>query len=372
MKRIVISSNTSWSIYNFRLNLARSLKKDFYDVILVAPYDKYSEYLKEEFEYYDISINNKGVNPTEDLKVLRDYYKIYKQIKPHMVLNFTIKPNIYGSIVCRLLGIKVINNVSGLGTVFIKEGFTTKIVKLLYKLSLKKAEMVFFQNKDDKELFLTNCLVKYDNCDLLPGSGVDTVRFRPLYLKKDKIFRFLLISRIIWDKGIGEYIAAIRILRKKYPLLKFQLAGPLDSINKTAISKSQVQKWVEEGLVDYIGATDDVEKFIVRADCIVLPSYREGTPRVLLESASMGKPIITTNAPGCKEVVDDGINGFLCKTKNSNDLADKMEKIFCLEDKDRFKMGCEGRKKIISEFDEKIVIEKYSETIKRLIVKEPK
>lgn len=367
-KKIIICLNTSWNIHNFRLNLARSLKKAGYDVILVAPYDKYSEILKQEFEYHDIYMNNKGTNPKEDLKTLIEFYKLYKKIKPDVVLNYTIKPNIYGNIACSLLGIKTINNISGLGTVFIKESLITKVVKWLYKYSLGKSSKVFFQNNDDKELFIINKLVQQDKSDLLPGSGIDTNKFIPLeYKKSDNIFRFLLIARMLWDKGINEYIEAIKIIKQKYENVEFQLLGSLDVVNKTAISKEQIESWVEEGLVTYLGVTDDVKEYIKKSDCIVLPSYREGTPRTLLESASMEKPIITTNTPGCKEVVEDNINGFLCEVKNTQDLAHKMGKILNLSVIQRETMGKTGRKKMIKEFDESIVINKYLKTIKEII-----
>ena len=367
-KKIIICLNTSWNIHNFRLNLARSLKKAGYDVVLVAPYDKYSEILKQEFEYHNIYMNNKGTNPKEDLKTLIEFYKLYKKTKPLVVLNYTIKPNIYGNIACSRLGIKTINNISGLGTVFIKESIVTKIVKGLYKYSLNKSSKVFFQNNEDKELFIENKLVHSTLCDLLPGSGIDTNKFIPIeYKNEDKNLKFLLIARMLWDKGIGEYIDAARIIKQKYSNIEFQLLGSLDAINKTAISKKQMQLWIDEELVIYHGVTDDVKEYIKKADCIVLPSYREGTPRTLLESASMGKPIITTNVVGCKEVVDDKINGYLCELKNPEDLAHKIEKMLNLSEKERMQMGKAGRKKMIKEFEEKIVIDKYLETIKKII-----
>lgn len=365
-KKIVICLNTSWNIYNFRLNLARTLKNIGYKVILIAPYDKYSEILKQEFEYHDLYINNKGTNPIEDLKTLLELYKLYKNIKPDIVLNYTIKPNIYGNIACRILNIKVINNISGLGTVFIKESIITKIVNWLYKYSLGKSSKVFFQNNDDKELFIMNKLVQKNKCDLLPGSGIDTNKFIPIeYNKEDETFRFLLVARMLWDKGIGEYIEAAKILKKKYKNIEFQLLGSLDVINKTAIKQEQITSWVKDDLVVYFGSTDDVIQFIKKVDCVVLPSYREGTPRTLLESASMAKPLITTDVPGCKEVVDDGINGFLCEVKNPKDLADKMEKMINLNLYEKIAMGKAGREKMIKKFDESIVIDKYLENIKK-------
>ena len=365
MKKIIIVSNTSWSLFNFRFELARSIKKNGYEVILVAPYDEYSDRLSEEFEYHDIYMNNKGTNPKEDIKTTFAFYKLYKKIKPDVVLHYTIKPNIYGTIACSLLGIKTINNISGLGTVFIKESLVTKLVKWLYKYSLSKSSKVFFQNSDDRDLFIQNKLVQRDKCDLLPGSGIDTNKFLPIeYKKKDNTFIFLLVARMLWDKGIGEYIEASKIIKSKYKNVEFQMLGFLDVDNHSAVSKEQMQEWVDAGYVNYLGVSDNVKKEIAKADCIVLPSfYREGTPRVLLESASMAKPILTTDNVGCRDVVDDGINGYLCEVRNTQDLADKMEIMLDLSEDDRIVMGQRGREKMISEFDESIVIDKYLEAI---------
>ena len=366
--KIIISLNTSWNIYNFRLNLARALKENGYKVVLVAPYDKYSDVLSKEFEYHDVYMNNKGTHLVEDLKTLVGFYRLYKKIKPDVVLNYTIKPNIYGNIACSFLGIKTINNISGLGTVFIKESLVTRVVKWLYKYSLKSSSKVFFQNSDDRELFIENNLVKARLCGLLPGSGIDTDKFKPIIHKnKDNTFRFLLIARMLWDKGIGEYIKAANILKDKYQNVEFQLLGSLDASNNTAISKEQMQEWVDANTVNYLGVTDNVMEYIEKSDCVVLPSYREGTPRTLLESASMAKPIITTDVVGCKEVVDDGVNGYLCEVRNAQDLADKMEMMLSLSDDNRKSMGEAGRVKMINEFDESIVISKYLVNIDEIL-----
>jgi glycosyltransferase involved in cell wall biosynthesis len=362
-------SNTSWSLFNFRFNLAKELKKNGYDVILVAPYDNYSDRLKEEFEYHDVWMNNKGTNPKEDIKTVLQFYKLYKTIKPDLVLHFTIKPNIYGTIATNMLGIKTINNIAGLGTLFIKQNFITKIAKWLYKYSQSKADKIFFQNSDDYKMFIDEKLVDKNKCDILPGSGVDTNKFVPVdYKKVDAAFRFLLIARMLWDKGVGEYVEAAKIIKQKYQDVEFQLLGFLDVENRSAISKKQMQKWANEGLVNYLGTSDNVQKEISKADCVVLPSfYREGTPRTLLESASMGKPIITTDNVGCRDVVDDGINGYLCEVKNAQDLAEKMEMMLNLPENKRIEMGNKGRKKMINEFDEKIVINKYLRTLEEIL-----
>ena len=369
MSKIVIVSNTSWSLFNFRFELARSISRNGYEVVLVAPYDEYSKRLSEEFEYHDIYMNNKGTNPKEDIKTTLEFYKLYKKIKPAVVLHYTIKPNIYGTIACNFLGIKTINNIAGLGTLFIKQNFVTKIAKLLYKYSQSKAGKIFFQNRDDFDMFIGEKLVDKNKCDILPGSGVDTNKFLPVeYKKGNDVFRFLLVARMLWDKGIGEYVEASKIIKNKYKNVEFQMLGFLDVDNHSAVSKEQMQEWVDSGYVNYLGVSDNVKVEIAKVDCVVLPSfYREGTPRILLESASMAKPIITTDNVGCRDVVNDGVNGYLCEVRNVENLAKSMEMMLHLSENERVEMGRKGREKMILEFDEKIVINKYLNNITKIL-----
>lgn len=368
--KILISINTSWNVINFRLGLLRALQEKGYHIAVIAPYDDYSRHFKElGFDYHAIEMNNKGTNPIEDLKLIGEYYRLLKKIKPDLMLNYTIKPNIYGTIAANMLKIPTINNIAGLGTLFVKQSFVTTIAKFLYKYSQSKASKVFFQNNEDYELFTHSRLIEADTAEVLPGSGVNTEKFTPMPKANnlDKIV-FLLISRMLWDKGVGEYVEAARYLTQKYPNAEFQLLGFLDVANKTAISKNQMEQWVSEGTVKYLGTSDNVQNEIADADCIVLPSsYREGTPRTLLEAASMAKPIITTDNVGCRDVVDDKKTGFLCKMKDPSDLAEKMEYIIAMSESERNIMGQEGRRKMLNEYDEKIVIEKYFNVIERIL-----
>ena len=365
--KIAIVTNNSWYAWNMRANLGRAFKNNGYDVFFVCPYDKYSENIKKEFEYIDVKVRSKGTNPFYDLKTIYNFYVIYKKIKPDIILHYTIKPNIYGTIVSGILNISTINNITGLGTLFIKQNIITKIAKFLYKFSQKKSTKIFFQNQDDFNMFVEEGLVQKEKCDLLPGSGVDVEKFIPIEKKNDGIFRFLLISRMLWDKGIGEYVESAKIIKEKYQNVEFQLLGFLGVENPTAISKKQMDIWVKTGIVNYLGTSDDVRVEIGKVDCVVLPSYREGMSRSLLESCSMAKPIIATNVVGCKQVVDDGINGYLCEVRNAQDLADKMEKMFNISNEERMQMGLKGREKIKKEFDEKIVINKYLKSIEKII-----
>jgi len=369
MKKIAIVLNSSWQAYNFRLTLAREIKESGYKVVFIAPYDnKYSEFLKEEFDFFHIYIDPKGINPIGDFKTLILMYKLYKKIAPDIVLNFTIKPNIYSSIISKILEIKSINNITGLGTVFIRKSIVTTIVKLLYKISLNCASKVFFQNNDDKKLFLENKLVSEKKCDLIPGSGVDTEKFSPVLINtQNDNLKFLVVARVLKDKGIYEYIDAIKIIKLKYDNISFQLLGEVGVQNKTAILEDELNEWVNQGLINYLGTSDEVQNILKNVDCVILPSYREGTPRSLLEAASMEKPIITTNVVGCKEVVDDGVNGYLCEVRSSEDLARKIEMFINLPFEKKLDMGKEGRKKMLNEFSESIVIKKYLDSIKEIL-----
>jgi len=364
-KKIAIISNVSWNLYNFRLSLMVAMRNAGYDVIAIAPHDEYSQKIIDAgFEFHSIKLNSQGINPLQDMQTTMEFYKLFKELSPDFICNYTIKPNIYASLVARALDIKMINNIAGLGTLFIKQGPITSIAKLLYKASQSKADRVFFQNRDDFKLFTDEGLVKRSSCDILPGSGVDTNRFRPQEKPQSEVIRFLHVSRMIWEKGIGEYVDAARIIKAKYPNVEFCLLGFLDVANPGAISREQMNEWVEEGVINYLGVSDNVDEVISTADCVVLPSYyREGTPKTLLESASSAKPIITTDNVGCRDVVDHGVNGYLCEPRSFEDLADKIEMFLALSLEERVKMGENSRRKVKSEFDEKIVIGKYLEVL---------
>lgn len=362
--KVAIVINTSWNIYNFRQGIIQKLIENGVDVIAIAPRDKFSEKLKDlGVTYYPISMDTQGVNPAKDLLLIWRLVLLYRRTKPDVILHFTIKPNIYGAIASELCGIPCINNVSGLGTVFLKDNLLSKISKSLYRYSFKFANRVFFQNEDDKTLFLKHRLVKESKTDVLPGSGIDLKKFsfHPLPIKEK--FTFLLISRIIQDKGIREFIEAIKQLRLKGINAHFQLLGAKDPNHKRGIPEEEINGWIADGLIDYLGSKEDVMPYIKEAHCVVLPSYREGTPRSLLESASMGRPLLATNVVGCKEVVISGYNGYLFTVKDSKDLADKMELMSGLSNEELTLFGANSRKLVESRFDQKIVVNKYVETI---------
>jgi glycosyltransferase involved in cell wall biosynthesis len=292
------------------------------------------------------------------------YYKLYRDIKPDMLLIYTIKPNIYGSIVSKILNIPTINVIAGLGTVFLDNRISSKLARWLYRIALFNNKVIF-ENRDDSVEFIKRDIIKKQQAVVIWGSGIDTEQFKPKkIIKRDKQdITFLLIARLIKDKGILEYIEAIKSIRVKYPTTKFQILGSYYFDNPSAISEDEVKSWVNEGIIDYLGYTDAVLEKIEKVDCVVLPSYREGLSRVLLEAGSMLKPIITTDVTGCREVVDNGYNGFLVSAKDSKSLAMAMEKMINLSNRERIQMGIRGRLKIINEFDDKIVIKKYLNAI---------
>ncbi|MFK5976197.1 MAG: glycosyltransferase family 4 protein [Sulfurovum sp.] len=364
-KTIAITINTSWNIFNFRVGLLKALQNDGYHIVCIAPRDEYSKRLEAlGFEYRHIDIDNRGSNPFLDMKLIYQLYHIYKEINPDVILHYTIKPNIYGSIAGGLLGMKMISNISGLGTIFLNQSFSSRVGKWLYRVALKYPKVVFFQNREDRELFVNLELVSKEKIDILAGSGVDMQMFKAPYKKKiyKKRLAFLFIARLLTDKGIMEFVEASAML----PNSDFYILGEYYPNNPTAITPKQMQKWTESFNLIYLGSTDSVKEVIDSVDCVVLPSYREGLSRVLLESASMAKPIVTTNVAGCKEVVDDGVNGFLCKPKDKVSLARTMKKMIDLSHKERQEMGIRGREKVAREFDEKFVIDRYKKAIREL------
>lgn len=364
-KTIVICSNYAWTIYNFRMALIRRLKAEGYKVIVLTEFDGYENVIQSEVEQIKpLFISRKGVNPFVDFFTIVDLVRLLIKFKPDLLLTFSIKPVIYGSIAAKILKIQSIVMITGLGTAFITDNWITKVVKSLYRFALSSVSIVFFQNVDDKDLFVDNKLVNKKVCRHSPGSGVDLEKFAYSPLPNTPEITFLLIARMLWDKGIGEFVEAAKTIKLKYPHANFQLLGPLGVQNRTSIKKSEVNAWENEGIVEYLGETDDVARFIENACCVVLPSYREGTSRVLLEAAAIGRPLVATDVPGCREVVSDGVTGFLCRPRDYADLSQKIESMLNLPYEARQVMGAMGREKIENEFRQEIVCDLYIDAIK--------
>lgn len=363
--KLLIAVNSSWNLFNFRAGLIRALVAAGHEVVVAAPRDEYSDKLASlGCRYVEVPIDNKGTNPVRDAKLIRSFLALLRSERPAAFLGYTIKPNVYGSLAARWLSIPTINNIAGLGAVFASDGWLNWLVRRMYMLALSRATTVFFQNQEDLDMFVLGGIVRREITDRLPGSGVDLARFAPRPPPGRKPVRFLLIARMLWDKGVGEYVQAARLLRDQGIHAEFCLLGFLDVDNPSAISREQMQAWTEEGAVKYLGTSDNVVEQIAEADCIVLPSYyREGTPKTLLEAAALARPIITCDSVGCRDVVDDGINGFLCTPRDAEHLADRMARIAAMSPAQRTDMGLRGRRKAETQFDERFVIEKYLRVI---------
>ena len=369
-KKIVVIENGLFSTYTMRDGLMKKLMEEGYDVTILAQTNSFVSQV-EKTGLHVINIGSVVSNPIKVFKYIFKVYSALRKIKPDVCLTFSIRPAIFGNIITRYLNIPTITNITGVGPLFTSKNFAYRIARLLYRFALSKTKKVFFQNSDDLNLFLENKFVSAEVAKSIPGSGVDYEKFSPIYNeeKEENPFVFLFIGRLIKDKGIFEFVEAARILRKKYPEILFHVIGPFwhQNLKSNTISKSELQNWIIEGIIDYEGEKKDIRKFIAKADCIVLPSYREGTSNILLEAASMEKPIVTTNTTGCKEVVEDNVTGFLCEVKDSTGLAAKMEKMYLLSPEERKTMGEKGRQKMIKEFDKKIVLNNYLNAIEEII-----
>jgi len=373
-RSIVISTNSAWNIFNFRRDLIASLRQIGYRIVALAPDDGYGARLAElGTEFVPVSMDRSGVSPLGDLRLLARYHSLLARIRPDVFLGYTIKPNIYGSIAAHVRGIPVINNVSGLGTAFMRPGLLAVIAASLYKRSFGRSRTVFFQNGDDRRLFLEKGIVRPEQARLLPGSGIDLRSFVPPAsdASRGAGLSFLFVGRLLWDKGLREFVEAARIVRADRPEIVFRILGFLDPNNRTAVSAAELQSWVDDGVIEYLGASDDVRPYVAAADCIVLPSYREGLPRTLLEGAAMARPLIATDVPGCREVVEDGINGYLCEVRNALSLAHVMLKLIGLPPDKRDEMGQSGRRKVEAQFDQAIVIDSYLRAIEEALTSGP-
>jgi glycosyltransferase involved in cell wall biosynthesis len=333
----------------------------------VVPYDSYTPKLFNlGCHVHSIKLNPRSKNIFSDLFLLFQYLYIFLRFKPDVYLGFTIKPNIYGSLICSFLRILYVNNIAGLGQTFSSSGLFKDVICKLYKLSLSNSSHVFFQNNTDKDIFISNGLISKYITSVLPGSGINTDKFNLVPLPTCKRLRFSLISRLLWDKGIKEFEEVACIIQNKGYDVEFYLFGFTDNTTGS-VSSAELDKIISKGNIIYGGKTDNVYDEIKNSHCIVLPTfYNEGTPRVLLEGSSMGRPLITTNTKGCRDVVTHGINGFLCKPRNSLDLANQVEKIILMDSDKRTQMGLRGREKILSHYDEKFVLQKYHEVISKL------
>ena len=358
---VLLASNTDWSIANFRGGLVSRLLAEGYRVAAVAPDSRQG--IRLPCELIPIAIERKSISPLRDLWLLLRLVRVFRTRRPFAVLTFTPKLNIYGVLAARCSAAKAISNVSGLGSGFLGGSLLMRIMHALYRQANSRADWVFFQNADDLAYFVGRRLVDPRKAVLVPGSGVDLARFRPESREPGKPFVFLLIARLLKDKGILEYVEAARLVRRRHAEMRFQLLGQLDPANPSAIGERQLRAWIDEGTIEHLGWHDDVRPSIAASDCVVLPSYREGTPRTLLEAAAMARPVIAADVPGCRQVVEHGRTGYLCRVRDQEDLAEKMIEMVELSAPERGRLCAEGRRKMEREFDEKLVIDRYLKTL---------
>ena len=360
--KILVVCNSLMGLIKFRKELLLKLIEEKNKVYVMAPISEYKQEVEKlGCKFIEIQMESRGMNIIHDLKLINALKKNIKNIKPNIVLTYTIKPNVYGGYVCQKLKIPYISNITGLGSAVENPGILQKITLFLYKIGLKKAKCIFFQNKDNLDFMLKKKIVNKDSCKLIPGSGVN-LQYNKLfsYPKNDKIV-FLFISRVLYEKGIEEYINAAKVIKKKYPNTEFHILGPCDD-NKYLDLLNELEK---EKIIIYHGKVDDVRKYQRISNCTIHPSfYPEGMSNVLLESCAAGRPIITTNRAGCKEIVDDGVNGYLVNIKDTDMLIKKIEEFINLPYEEKKKMGLNGRKKVEKEFDRNIVIDAYMKEIK--------
>lgn len=370
-KIISILSNTSWYIYNFRLNLIKSLINKNYIVITIAPHDSYTDKLINiGCDHHQIILDSNNKNPFKDLLFLFRLQRLLNDVKADVLLNFTAKPNIFGTFAAKINKIPCINNIAGLGTGFVNKSIVTRILKLLYYFSQRNANKVFFQNLDDLDEFIKAGLVK-KNFDVLPGSGVDLSKFNYCQLEKrdSEPFIFLFVGRMLYSKGVKLLFEASKeIFESNNYLFKIILIGESNVNSQDSISNHDIESWNSEIFFNYIGKTDNVYEYIKNSHCIILPSfYREGTPKSILEGLASGRPIITTNMPGCKTTVKDGYNGYLVNPRDLNDLFVKMKAIMDLSIFELKLFGMNSRSLAEKVFDEKTVINKYLNAIEELV-----
>lgn len=372
-KKLLIAfvANNAWSIYNFRIDIIRSILQEGHRIVVLSPPDEFVSGLTGEgCQYFPIEFDNRSLNPVMDIKLYFRLKELYRQIQPDLIFHYVAKPNIYGSLAAKALNIPSIAVVTGLGYSFAKKNWLYHFVKHLYKRSLGTASEVWFLNNEDAQIFHLAGIVKIRKIKVLPGEGVNTDYFRPAenHVKKNAgKLKFVMACRLLKSKGVGLFAEACRILKHKGYVFEADLLGFHEINHPDGISEQDLQKWQTEGLLNYRGFSSDVRAALMDGDCFVFPSYyHEGVPRCLMEAASMELPIITTRNRGCKEVVTDEVTGFLCNSGDPFDLAEKMEKFFSMQADEKEEMGKKGRELVLSKFDVKKVEVEYFKAIHAL------
>lgn len=367
MKTIAIVTNTSWNILNFRTSLIEELKQEF-NVILIAPQDDSSvEIQKIAPTYFLKKLSRKGTNPITELQLINELKQLYKQHKVDLALHFTIKPNIYGSIAAGQIGIPSISVVTGLGYTFLSNGIAAKMAKFLYKYAFQRNSLTIFQNKDDEQLFHQLKLAKQGKTTVIDGSGIDIDYFSPIEMPSSPTFKFLFVGRLLYDKGIQELFDAFTTEFNQNKQTELHIVGDVDNDNPSAYSQQDLDAILAKHKnIIYHGRVNAPKQLIAESNCVVLPSYREGLPRVMLEAIAMAKPVITTNTAGCKEITTNN-NGLLVPIKNATELGLAMKQMATLPTRERTQLGKNGRELAKKRFSARIVNKTYIKQIKALL-----
>lgn len=359
VNKVLFLVNHDVVIYNFRLELVERLLEENYEVHISSPYGERIEDLKKlGCHYHEIQMERHGMNPISEYKLLKAYKKLLKHVKPDMIFGYTIKPNIYGALAAQNKNIPFVANITGLGTAVENPGLTQKVMIVLYKIAFRKIQRVFFQNEENKEFFVKHNIA-VDKHGLLPGSGVNLARFSVKDYPSDEVIRFAFISRIMKEKGIDQYLEAAKEIKSKYPNTEFHICGFCEDEYE-----GKLKEYHDNGMVIYNGMIRDVSTFLENIHCVVHPTYYpEGISNVLLEACATGRPIITTDRSGCREVVDDGVNGYMIPQKDEKKLVEAIEKFLRLEHHDKKQIGLAGREKVNRQFNRQIVVNAYMDEI---------
>ena len=366
MRKIAFIGNSLQTMWQFRSGVLTTLAQMGYEVVVIAPQDSDTIPLqKANIRFIPIQIDSHGMNPISDIRLMLQLKHIYRNEHFDLVFHYTIKPIIYGGWAAARTATAYIAVVTGLGYTFLSNNWITKLTKWLYRTALRHAKNVWFLNQDDQTIFIDQRIVSPTRTQVIPGEGVDTTFYHST-LPPTAPFTFLFVGRLLWHKGISEFVDAAKIVLQKYPKVEFHVVGSLEKPHLGATIQ-HINQWTKTGIITYLGETTDIRPFVQQAHCIVLPSYREGLSRVLLEAAAMQRPIITTQVPGCQEIVENGENGLLCMKQHALSLAQCMLQLLTLTDDDRQRMGEKGREKVCTLFDEKIIIKHYINTLTELL-----
>ncbi|HET9810782.1 MAG TPA: glycosyltransferase family 4 protein [Sphingomicrobium sp.] len=360
---VIVSANSCWNLVNFRASILRVLVDHDCRVVAAAPLDSArDQLLSMGVEIEPVSVDSLGLSPFRDAALCLQYIRLFRRTRPTAFLGFTAKPNIFGSIAARLTGIPAINTITGLGTAFLSGRALERLVSILYRTALGGSSRVFFHNSDDRDLFVAHRLVRPDQTAVVAGSGIDLEYFSPSANPPvGQPLTFLFVGRLLKDKGVNEFVEAAAIVGQSVPA-RFQLLGALEDHPK-AVAAVDLQPRIDDSTVELLGTTTDVRPFIGNADCIVLPSYREGLPRVLLEASAMAKPVIASDVPGCRQAVENEVTGLLCRVRSAQSLADAMLVVAAMTPEQRAAMGRRGRQKAEAEFSSEQVAAAYVEAL---------